>query len=182
MTPQPDLPEPAAPKAFMVPCARLNFAAPWRWLVLGWQDFQRAPVLSVLFGIAIMIVSAAVSALAWMLGRFALLAALLSGFVFIAPLIAVGLYCVSREHEAGRTPRLSQSFLLARRVLGQAGVFALMQLVILLVWSRAGMMVSAFFPVMRTIRICWCSFCWSARQLAPYLLRLPLHQPHSHCQ
>ena len=94
-----------------------------------------------------MLISVAVSALAWELGRFALLAALLSGFVFIAPLIAVGLYCVSREHEAGRRPHLSNSFSLARRVLGQAGVFALMQLVILLVWSRAGMMVSAFFPV-----------------------------------
>jgi uncharacterized membrane protein len=36
---------------------------------------------------------------------------------------------------------------LARRVVGQAGIFALAQLVILLVWSRAGMMLSAFFPV-----------------------------------
>ncbi len=156
-TPSPHTPEPSAPatkapgpeapKAFLVPCAQLKFDAPWRWLGLGWQDFRCAPGLSLVFGIAIMLVSIAVSALAWELGRFALLATLLSGFVFIAPLIAVGLYCVSREHEAGRKPRLSHSFALARRVLGQAGVFALMQLVILLVWSRAGMMVSAFFPV-----------------------------------
>src|SRR5690606_19538041 len=72
---------------------------------------------------------------------------LLSGFVFIAPLIAVGLYCVSRAIEAGRRPSLRDSFTLARRVVGQAGVFALAQLVILLVWSRAGMMVNAFFPI-----------------------------------
>ena len=39
------------------------------------------------------------------------------------------------------------SFVLARRVVGQAGVFALAQLVILLVWSRAGMMINAFVPV-----------------------------------
>jgi len=108
---------------------------------------MRAPRLSLIFGIVIMLVSVAVSALAWSLGRFALLAALLSGFVFVAPLIAVGLYCVSRELGAGRTPSLRQSFVLARRVAGQAGIFALAQLVILLVWSRAGMMLSAFFPV-----------------------------------
>ena len=46
----------------------------------------------------------------------------------------------------GRTPRLRDSFVLARRVLGQAGVFALGQGVIILLWSRAGMMVGAFFP------------------------------------
>ena len=94
---------------------------------------MRAPRLSLIFGIVIMLVSVAVSALAWSLGRFALLAALLSGFVFVAPLIAVGLYCVSRELGAGRTPSLRQSFVLARRVAGQAGIFALAQLVILLV-------------------------------------------------
>lgn len=137
----------APERAFVVPCAQLRWDAPWRWLRLGWHDLRRAPALSLLFGVAIMLVSIAVSALAWSLGRFALLAALLSGFVFIAPLLAVGLYCVSRELAAARTPRLAQSFTLARRVVGQAGVFALAQLVILLLWSRAGMMVSAFVPV-----------------------------------
>lgn len=43
-------------------------------------------------------------ALVWQLGRFALLAALLSGFIFIAPLIAVGLFRVSRALEKDRPP------------------------------------------------------------------------------
>ena len=85
---------------------------------MGWRDFRRAPGLSLLFGGVILLVSLGVSALAWGLGRFALLALLLSGFVFVAPLIAVGLYCVSRELEAGRQPSLRHSFVLARRVLG----------------------------------------------------------------
>ncbi|MCK7594396.1 DUF2189 domain-containing protein [Pseudomarimonas salicorniae] len=121
--------------------------APWRWLRRGWWDYRRAPALSLLFGGVIMVVSLVVTALAWQLGRFALLAALLSGFVFIAPLLAVGLYSVSRALETGRRPRLVDSFVLARRVAGQAGVFALAQLVILLLWSRAGMMVNVFFPM-----------------------------------
>ncbi len=138
---------PVDERPFVVPCQRLPLGAPWQWLRLGWQDFVRAPRLSLLFGTVIMLVSIAVSALAWFLGRFALLATLLSGFVFIAPLLAVGLYCVSRELAAGRQPALRVSFVLARRVVGQAGVFALAQLVILLVWSRAGMMINAFVPV-----------------------------------
>lgn len=134
------------PRPFIVPCRTLGFDAPLRWLRLGWQDLRRAPALSALFGLIIVLVSVLVSALAWWLGRFALLATLLSGFVYIAPLIAVGLYSVSRQLARGRTPRLADSFALAGRVLGQAGVFALAQLVILLVWSRAGMMIHVFFP------------------------------------
>ncbi len=140
-------PSPADERPFVVPCADLHPSAPLRWLRLGWRDFRAAPGLSLLFGVIIVLVSVAVSILAWSLGRFALLATLLSGFVFIAPLLAVGLYCVSRGLAAGRRPTLGDSFTLARRVVGQAGVFALAQLVILLVWSRSGMMVGAFFPV-----------------------------------
>jgi uncharacterized membrane protein len=133
-------------KPFVVPCADVPLSAPLRWLGAGWRDLRRAPGLSLLFGSVILLVSLGVSYLAWVLGRFALLAALLSGFVFIAPLIAVGLYCVSRELAAGREPTLAKSFVLARRVVAQAGVFALAQLVILLVWSRAGMMITIFVP------------------------------------
>lgn len=140
--------EPSAEeRPFVVPCARLGFDAPLRWLRLGWQDLRRAPGLSAIFGFVIVLVSLAVSALAWQLGRFALLATLLSGFVFIAPLLAVGLYSVSSALESGRTPRVADSWHLVRSVTGQAAVFALLQLVVLFTWSRAGMMVNAFMPI-----------------------------------
>ncbi len=138
-------PEPA-PLPFVTPCHRLELDAPWRWLKLGWQDLRRAPGPSALFGAVIVLVSAAISWFAWSLGRFALLAVLLSGFVFFAPLIGVGLYSVSRSLLAGRQPRLADSFVVAKRVLGHAGIFALIQFVIVLIWSRSGMMLIAFFP------------------------------------
>lgn len=137
----------ATPKPFVVPCASLGWNACFRWLRLGWADLARAPALSLFFGAVIVMVSVAVSVLAWSLGKFALLAALLSGFVFVAPLIAVGLYCVSRALASGRQPALSSSFMLCRRVAGQAGVFALVQMVVLMIWSRSGMMLNAFLPV-----------------------------------
>jgi len=136
-----------AARPFVVPCATLTLDAPWFWLRLGWQDVRRVPGLTLSFGLLIALLSMLVAALAWTLGRFALLAALLSGFVFIAPLIGVGLYCVSRDLAAGRRPTLGRCLSLARRVIGQAAVFALCQLVIVLLWSRAGMMVTAFVPV-----------------------------------
>ena len=76
-------------RPFVVPCRRLPLAAPWHWLAAGWRDVRRAPGLTLVFGTVIVLVSAAVSLLAWKLGRFALLALLLSGFVYVAPLIGV---------------------------------------------------------------------------------------------
>ena len=140
-------------RVFVVPCARLGMDAPWRWLRKGWVDVRRAPALTGLFGGVIVIVSVLIALLAWKLGRFALLATLLSGFVFIAPLICVGLYCVSRELERGNRPRLADSFVLARRVIGQAAVFALVQGVIILLWSRAGMVITALSPTIEGDRL-----------------------------
>jgi len=134
-------------RPFVVPCRRLDGRAPLRWLAAGWRDVRRAPALTAIYGAVIVLVSVAISALAWQLGRFALLAALLSGFVFVAPLIAVGLYSVSCALEEGRRSQLSDSFRLIRSIPGQAAVFALIQMVVLFTWSRSGMMVSAFMPI-----------------------------------
>ncbi len=134
-------------RPFLVPCRSLPVSAPLAWLGAGWGDFRRAPGVSIFHGALVTAISIAVSSLAWSLGRFALLAVLLSGFVFVAPLLAAGLYAVSRDLEAGRAPSLARSFALARQVVGQAGVFALLLLAILLVWSRTGMMLYALIPV-----------------------------------
>ena len=134
-------------RAFVVPCADLSPTAPLRWLRAGWQDFRAEPGLSLLFGGAIAAASVAVSLIAWQLGSFLLLAALLSGFVFVAPLLAVGLYSVARDRERGREPRLTRAFELIRHVVGQAGVLTLVLMVILMIWSRSGMVLNALFPI-----------------------------------
>ena len=134
-------------RPFVVPCARLHWRAPLGWLMSGWQDVRSAPGVSLAFGILAVGVSLLVSVLAWRIGRFGLLAAVLSGFVFLAPLLAVGLYSVPRAHERGQTPTLTGAWRLAMRVTGQASMFALVQLVILMVWSRSGMVLNAVFPV-----------------------------------
>lgn len=141
--------DPAAPppRPFVVPCARLPWHAPFGWLRRGWQDLRRAPGLSAAFGLAIVALSLLVAMLAWWLGQFVLLAALLSGFIFVAPLLGVALYGVSRALAAGQRPSLAASLGLARRVIGQAAVFALVQMVVLMLWSRAAMMVHAFVPI-----------------------------------
>ncbi len=84
----------ATPSGGVVPCRVLHWSAPFGWLRKGWADLCAAPLLSAAYGALIVLVSLAVAAIGWWLGRFALLAVLLSGFVFVAPLIGVP----SRSH------------------------------------------------------------------------------------
>ena len=108
---------------------------------------MRPPRLALAYGPIIFAVSWGVSLMAWWLGRFALLAALLSGFIYIAPMLAVGLHSVSKDLESGRPASFRRSSAHMLRVLGHGAVYALMLLVVLFVWSRSGMMLYAFFPV-----------------------------------
>ena len=147
MSAEPEQPAPEAGLPFVAESNELAWNAAFGWLAAGWRDVMRTPRLTLAYGSIIFGVSWGVSLLAWWLGRFALLAALLSGFIYIAPMLAVGLHSVGKDLEAGRPVSFRRSAAHMLRVLGHGAVYALMLLVILFVWSRSGMMLYAFFPV-----------------------------------
>lgn len=131
----------------VAPCRALGPGAPLRWLRRGWQDLRRAPGMSLGYGLAMFAVSAAVCGLAYRYGGHWILLAMLTGFVFVAPILAIGLYSVSAQLEAGARPSLRRCLAEQVRHRGTLMVFALVLLVIFLVWARAASMVSVFFPV-----------------------------------
>ncbi|GAB4185545.1 MAG: DUF2189 domain-containing protein [Wenzhouxiangellaceae bacterium] len=132
---------------FAAPCRDLTLMAPRRWLAAGWRDYRASLQLSLLYGGALFLLSAAVIALAWWLGRYVLVLAMLSGFVFVAPLLATGLYSISRQAQRGEQPSLRRALQRMRLALGNAMTFALLLMVVFLVWARAASMVHVFFPV-----------------------------------
>lgn len=139
----------AAPdeRPFVAPCRKLAAGAPLGWLKLGWQDFRRAPGQSLAYGLVIAALSWVVTAIGMKMGSYWAVLVLLSGFVFVAPVLALGLYSISRQLGAGMKPSLGRCFGEQRRGLGTAMVFALALLVVFLVWARAGSMLHVFFPV-----------------------------------
>jgi uncharacterized membrane protein len=134
-------------QSFIVPCADLPVTAALRWLALGWKDFKAAPRVSLVYGLFVFLVTAMIAWSAWRLGGYVLLISALSGFVFIAPLLAFALYSVSRQLDEGKKPSIRLTVRAMKRPLGNAGIFALVLLIIFLVWARAGLMVHVFFPV-----------------------------------
>lgn len=132
---------------FVAPCRRLGMFAPFGWLREGWRDFRRAPRQSLAYGGVMAALIAAVSVLSLVYGSIWLMLAMLGGFVFMAPLGCIGLYAISAQLERGLPVSMRRSLRAAfRRHLGNEMVFAIILLVIFLVWARAGAMVSVFFP------------------------------------
>lgn len=130
----------------LVPSRDLDLWAGLTWLKLGWRDLKQTPTVSLLYGLLVFLVSVLVTWLAWTLGGYVLLISALSGFIFIAPLLAFALYSVSRQLELGETPCLRHTFQAIRRPLSNSAVFTLILLIVFLLWARAGMMVQVFFP------------------------------------
>lgn len=77
----------------------LHLLQPLQWLALAWRDIERAPAVGLAHGAALALFGAALLAAAH--DRFWLLAGALSGFLLVAPVLAVGLYAVSRALERG---------------------------------------------------------------------------------
>ena len=132
---------------FVAPCRELSPWAPFRWIKLGVKDLLQAPQQSLIYGLAVALMIAIVSLLAWMKGSQWIMFAMLGGFVFLAPLTCIGLYAISAQLERGQPPLMARSLRAAfRRHLGNEMIFAIILLVIFLVWARAAVIVTVFFP------------------------------------
>src|SRR5690348_12085913 len=89
---------------FAAPCRTLSAAAPLRWVRLGWNDYRRAPAQSLGYGIAIVILSWIVTGIGLAYGTYWSALILLSGFVFVGPVLALGLYAIGQQLERGEAP------------------------------------------------------------------------------
>jgi len=89
---------------FAAPCKKLETNAPIRWVKLGWQDLRRAPIQSISYGAILVIRSYLMTFLALAFGNLVVLLALLSGFIFLGPILA---RTVSRGRICKSQPDLS---------------------------------------------------------------------------
>ena len=123
--------------------AQVSAGAPFTWLARGFADLRAAPAASLFYGLAF-------AAMGWLIVFFyghaySLTVALIGGFMLLGPGLAMGLYGLSRQREAGTVPRLGPSLTVWRRNLSNLGIFALVTGVVFLVWARASLVVFAVF-------------------------------------
>ena len=144
-----DTSEPLDPNKlpFVAPCKNLETFAAIKWLKLGWQDMKRAPKQSLTYGAVMLVISYFVTTISYLLGDIYLLIAMLSGFLLMGPVLAIGMYSISCQLQKHLKPRLGYCLREGLRHIHNELIFAAILLVIFLVWARAAAMVHVFFPV-----------------------------------
>jgi uncharacterized membrane protein len=120
-------------------------SAAFGWLRAGWRDFVRRPVLSLLYGFAVFLVSLLVLVSLVNFGYDYILFPALSGFLVIAPLAATGLYEKSRRLAAGLPVTLSGMMFVRIRAGGQIVFVGLLLCLLMALWNRAAFLLYALF-------------------------------------
>lgn len=116
-----------------------------RWLRAGWADIWRNPGLSLGIGACCVAVSwlltgtvLAIDYAVWLLPLFA-------GFMFASPLLAMGLYEVSRLHGLGERPTFAHTWEALRRNRYQIAFMGALIMLFFYGWLRVATMLSALF-------------------------------------
>lgn len=124
---------------------RVPVDRPWAWLAAGWRDLLAAPVVSLAYGAIFAILGWILTWAALRFGEFWLILPATSGFLLVAPMLAVGLYECSRLREQGQTPTLGAAFTAWRRNAGQIGLMGVALLLLNLFWVRLAALVFMLF-------------------------------------
>jgi uncharacterized membrane protein len=120
-------------------------AVAFQWLAAGWRDLVTQPVPSLIYGLAVFVVSAIV-----VVGLFAfdldyILLPAFAGFMVVGPVLAIGLYEKSRRL-AESTPVSLGSMLLPRGLsMGQILFAGVLLCLLVLLWMRAAVILYALF-------------------------------------
>jgi uncharacterized membrane protein len=117
------------PEVATVPLTRC-----FAWLGAGWHDMRANPLASLSHGLAIAILFALV--LGYASEYPYLLAASVSGFLLIAPLLALGLYEISRRRAEGVSITFRESLAGWRRNASSIGLFGVVLALVAIAWER----------------------------------------------
>lgn len=95
-------------EASCIKVQNVSLEAPWTWLQRGWGDFKRAPLIGLLHGMGVTAFGFLLLLIAY--DQFWLLAGMFTGFLAVAPVVAVGLYAVSQALERNESVSLMLVF------------------------------------------------------------------------
>jgi uncharacterized membrane protein len=134
----------AVPPAPTLPKVRqIGFAAPLRWLGLGWKDLWRQPGASLFYGIAIAVTGALILGVTANLPY--LFAASITGFLLVAPMLAAGLYELSRRYLAAEPATVYDSMLAWKRNPSGLASFGLLSILAGTVWQVISIVIIEVF-------------------------------------
>ncbi len=124
------------------PLRRVSIWRPFAWLALGWQDCRASGGSSIFYGVCFAAMGMVLQLVLNNAPEY--LSALTCGFLLVGPLLALGLYDISRRLENVHSGLLGSAFSMRGRW-SNIGVLALVLAVIMMVWARASLVIFALF-------------------------------------
>lgn len=121
------------------------------WLSAGWRDLWRRPLPSLLYGLAVFLLSIAFVWTLFQLHLDYILFPALAGFMVAGPIVAIGLYRKSQDLEEGRQPSLSRMISVKAESGGQVWYTGAILCLLILVWMRAAVIIYALFMGLRPL-------------------------------
>lgn len=111
---------------------RVSTDAPWNWLTRGYGDFLTCWQRSLVYGVAFVVMGLVIANAHAANRTFAM--ALVAGFLFVSPFLAIGSYELSRQVQRGEPQDLLLSLFCWCRNPRAIGQFALVLAVALMIW------------------------------------------------
>lgn len=125
---------------------KIGVFEPYHWIQLAFNDFYKAPVLSLIYGALFSLIPASILYFAYSTGNWMYLLPAAMAFSLIGPAFASGLYDVAWELEKGHKPTLKHSLKsLWRNPVGEWS-FAVILLILMLAWMRLAGLIYALYP------------------------------------
>ncbi|MEZ5996310.1 MAG: DUF2189 domain-containing protein [Hyphomonadaceae bacterium] len=119
----------------------VGLGAPFRWLAGAWGDMGKLRAATIVYGSAVALMSyALLTALIQSNAAFWVLT-LTCGFVFVAPMLAMGLYEAGRALENGERPTLASMVFVRGAIRQDVAYLGLALVLIYLLWGRIAQVV-----------------------------------------
>ncbi len=130
-----------------------HMSSPMRWVSAGYDDVLRHPLYSLGYGFVFTIGGLLMMYVLFKLGWAALIPAAAGGFLMLAPLLAVGLYAISRRDEEGKP--LDPSVIVPRRFAEprQLAYVGLALMLAFIIWMQIALLLFALFSNGHTLAL-----------------------------
>ena len=122
---------------------RISLDRPQAWLRAGWRDMRANPIASLAYGLLFAIAGDVILLFAWRTPY--LFTASVSGFFLIAPLLAGGLYEISRRQGTGQHTTFFESLACWSRNGQSMAMFGMLLAFAAIIWERTS---AVFFAIL----------------------------------
>lgn len=127
------------------PIRSVNVDQSGYWLAAGWNDFKRAPGISIAYGLFFAALGYLLAFLLIYAEMGSLLLPAAAGFAMLAPVLAVGLFEVSRRLETDQPVSLAGALSAITHNASQIANLGLVLLMLYLAWVEMAIMIFALF-------------------------------------